>query len=343
MKTHLNTLFVTTDGAYLAKDGQAVVVRVEKETRLRIPLHNLESIACFGRVGVSPALMGACAEAGVSISLHSLHGKFLAAVVGYSPGNVLLRRAQYRAADDEKRTCEIARSVVLGKLANCRNVLLRTARDSGDTERTERLQAVAKRLSASVVEVKAADSADRVRGLEGEAAVQYFGAMNDLVGSSDRAFQFTKRSRRPPRDAINALLSLVYTLLLHDVRSACEAVGLDAAVGFLHRDRPGRPSLALDLMEEFRPALADRVMLTLVNRGQVSAAGFTTGETGGVTMDDATRKKVLVAWQERKQEEILHPYLQERVTVGLLMHLQARLLARYLRDDIDAYPPMIWK
>ena len=343
MKQHLNTLFVTTEGSYLAKDGEAVAVRIEKQTRLRVPLRNLEGISCFGRVGMSPALMGACAEAGVSISLHTAYGKFLAAVVGYSPGNVLLRRAQYRAADDASATCEIARSLILGKITNCRNVLLRAARDAQEAGRQQSLQAVAKRLGASIVEIKSADSSDRLRGLEGEAAVSYFGAMNDLTIGKEQVFQFTKRSRRPPLDAINALLSFVYTLLLHDVRSACESVGLDAAVGFLHRDRPGRPSLALDLMEEFRPSLADRVVLSLINRGQVATSGFTTSETGGVTMDDSTRKKVLVAWQERKQEEIVHPFLQEKVTVGLLMQLQARLLARHLRGDLDAYPPMIWK
>lgn len=343
MKTHLNTLFVTTDKAYLAKDGQAVAVRLQRETRLRVPLHNLDGIACFGRVGLSPALMGACGEAGVAISLLSAQGRFLARVVGYTSGNVLLRREQYRAADDELATRELARSIVLGKLANCRTVLLRAARDSTDAPRAQRLQAAAKRLGASVIEAQLADSADRLRGLEGEAAVNYFAAFNDLVSSVDPAFRFVRRSRRPPADPLNALLSFVYTLLLHDVRSACEATGLDAAVGYLHRDRPGRPSLALDLMEELRPSLADRVVLSLINRGQVTASDFTRGETGGVVMDDATRKKVLVAWQERKQEEIVHPFLQERMTVGLLVHVQARLLARRLRGDVDAYPPMLWK
>jgi CRISPR-associated protein Cas1 len=343
MKTHLNTLFVTTDGAYLAKDGEAVVVRINREPRLRIPLHNLDGIACFGRIGLSPALMGACGEKGVAISLLTEQGRFLARVAGFTSGNVLLRRAQYRAADDGEQTRGIARSIVLGKIANCRTVLLRAARDSSDADRTERLQAAAKRMSASLFEAQSAESADRLRGLEGEAAVRYFAAMNDMIGCRDEAFRFTARSRRPPTDNVNALMSFIYTLLLHDVRSACESAGLDAAVGYLHRDRPGRPSLALDLMEEFRPTLADRLMLSLINRGQVTAAGFTRQETGGVIMDDATRKKVLVAWQERKQEEITHPFLQERMTVGLLVHVQARLLARRLRGDIDAYPPMLWK
>jgi CRISPR-associated protein Cas1 len=343
MKTHLNTLFVTTQGAYLAKDGEAVAVRIEKQTKLRVPLHNLDGIACFGRVGLSPALMGACGEADVAISLFTPQGRFLARIVGYTSGNVLLRRAQYRAADDEAQICNVARSIVLGKIANCRTVLLRAARDAGSAEKAERLQTIAKRLGASLIEATAAESADRLRGLEGEAAVRYFSAFNDLINSNEPAFQFTRRSRRPPTDAVNALMSFVYTLLLHDVRSACEATGLDAAVGYLHRDRPGRPSLALDLMEEFRPSLADRVILTLINRGQVSPAGFKRLETGGVEMNDATRKTVLVAWQERKQEEVTHPFLQERMSIGLLVHMQARLLARHLRGDIDAYPPMLWK
>lgn len=343
MKTHLNTLFITTEGSYLAKDGQAIAVRVEKKTRLRVPLHNLDGIVCFGRVACSPALMGACAENGVTISLLSQYGRFRAAVVGFSSGNVLLRRAQYRGADDPAVCLDVARSIVLGKLANCRSVLLRAARDSTDDQRTERLQLTARRLGANIIDVAAVDDLDRLRGMEGEAAVSYFAAFNDLIAVNDPAFEFHKRTRRPPMDPLNALLSFVYTLLTHDVRSACEAAGLDAAVGHLHRDRPGRPGMALDLMEEFRPFLADRVVLSLINRRQVSATGFRTLETGAVLMDDDTRKTVLVAWQNRKQDEITHSFLNEKTTVGLLPHLQARLMARRLRGDIDAYPPFIWK
>lgn len=343
MKTHLNTLYVTTQGAYLSKDGQAVAVRVEREVRLRVPLHNLDAITCFGRIGVSPHLMAACAEAGVSLSLLSEHGRFRAAIVGYTPGNVLLRRQQYRWADDANATCEVARSVVLGKVANCRTVLLRAARDSSDTARSARLTSAAKRLSVSVSEAQSANTTERLRGLEGEAATHYFGAFNDLRTVSGEDFSFKTRSRRPPLDRINALLSFVYTLLVTDIRSACESTGLDAAVGYLHRDRPGRPGLALDLMEEFRPWLADRFVLTLVNRGQLVGSDFETLASGAVTLRDKARKELLVAWQKRKQEETTHTFLGERCTIGLIPQLQARLFARFLRGDIDAYPPYLWK
>ncbi len=343
MKTHLNTLFVTTDGAYLCKDGQAVAVRVEKQTRLRIPLHNLDGIACFGRISFSPQLVGACAEAGVTVSLLSSTGRFRAAIVGFSPGNVHLRRAQYRRSDDESGSMAIARTIVLGKIANARTVVLRGARDAGSVERTEILQYIAGRLAALVPHVQQALSLDAIRGLEGEAATLYFPAMNSLITTDPETFAFTRRSRRPPLDPLNCLLSFVYSLLAHDARSACESVGLDAAVGFLHRDRPGRPGMALDLMEEFRPWLADRLVLSLINRRQVQAGGFQRLETGAVVMNDVTRRAVLVAWQERKQEELLHPLLDERVTIGVMLHLQARLLARHLRGDLDAYPPYLWK
>jgi CRISPR-associated protein Cas1 len=343
MKTHLNTLFITTEGTYLAKDGQAVAVRQKKETKLRVPLHNLDGIMCFGRVGVSPQLMGACAEAGVSISFLSTWGRFRASVVGFSPGNVVLRRKQYRVADDERASADAARSIIAGKLANCRTVLFRAARDASESERAARLQASARRLSANLIDVKAATNVDRLRGLEGEAAVSYFAAFNDLINVPDGGFVYTKRTKRPPKDPLNALLSFVYALLSHDARSACEAAGLDAAVGFLHRDRPGRPGMALDLMEEFRPFLADRLVLSLINRRQVTEMGFEFLETGAVRMDEATRKTVLVGYQERKQETITHPFLDEKTSVGLLIHLQARLMARWLRGDLDAYPPFIWK
>jgi len=343
MKTHLNTLFVTTQGAYLAKDGQAVVVRHEKKTLLRVPLHNLDAISCFGRIGLSPQMMAACAESGVSLSLLSEHGRFRAAIVGFTPGNVLLRRQQYRWADDEDATREVARSVVLGKLANCRTVLVRAARDSRDQQRSQSLTAAAKQIGGRIHEAQTADSTDRLRGIEGEVAKGYFQLFNQLRTGGGPTFEFRSRSRRPPLDRINALLSFVYTLLMTDVRSACEATGLDSAVGFLHRDRPGRPSLALDLMEEFRPWLADRFVLTLLNRGQIKAGDFQTLASGAMVLKDDPRKQVLVGWQTRKQEEITHTFLGERTSIGLLVHLQARLLARHIRGDLDAYPPFLWK
>jgi CRISPR-associated protein Cas1 len=343
MKQHLNTLFVTTEGAYVAKEGEAAVVRVEGETRLRIPLHNLGGIVCFGHVSCSPALMGACAEAGVAISFMSMHGRFLASVQGFTPGNVLLRREQYRRADDEAATLAVARNIVAAKVANARTVLLRGARDHAESDGRDALQRAANRLATCVSQAQHADSSDLARGIEGESANIYFGVFNHLITSQRDSFALAGRTRRPPLDPVNALLSFLYSILSHDARSACEAAGLDAAVGFLHRDRPGRPSLALDLMEEFRSFLVDRLVLSLINRQQVKREGFTKTESGGVEMDDATRKAVLTAYQARKQDTITHPYLGEEVTVGLLVHLQARLLARHLRGDIDAYPPFIWK
>ncbi|PQO30216.1 type I-C CRISPR-associated endonuclease Cas1 [Bremerella cremea] len=343
MKQHLNTLFVTTEGTYLAKDGMAVAVRMEKKTRLRIPLHNLDGIVCFGRVGVSPSLMAICGESGVTISMTDAHGRFRAAIIGYSPGNVLLRRTQYRVADDPSKSCEIARIMVAAKLANCRAVLLRAARDSRVESRRSTLTTAARRLVTNLEAARACDSLERLRGIEGEGASTYFEAFSAMVNVPEDAFQFTSRSRRPPLDPLNALLSFLYALLAHDARSACEAAGLDAAVGFLHRDRPGRPGLALDLMEEFRPFLADRLALSLINRRQISASGFTTSPTGAVNMNDATRKTLLKAYQVRKQKTMLHPFLQEKTSVGIMIHLQARLLARHLRGDVDAYPAFVWR
>lgn len=343
MKQHLNTLFVTIEGAYLAKDGQAVAVRVQKETRLRVPLHNLGGIVCFGRIGLSPAAMAACAQAGVTISLLNPHGRFQAAVVGFSPGNVLLRRQQYRAADDLAASSAIAANIVAAKIANARSVLLRAARDSPDDRTSPALAAPVARMAGDLEAARDCRSLETLRGIEGEAASTYFAVFPNLIAVEDPAFRFVGRSRRPPEDPVNALLSFLYSMLAHDARSACEAAGLDAAVGFLHRDRPGRPGLALDLMEEFRPLLADRLVLSLINRRQVAASGFTTSASGAVTMDDKTRKAVLAAYQKRKQATIMHPFLGEKTTVGLLVHLQARLLARHLRGDLDAYPPFLWR
>ncbi len=343
MKRHLNTLFVTTEGTYLSKDGQAVQVRQEKKTLLRVPLHNLDGIVCFGRVGFSSQLAGACAEANVTLSLMTPYGKFLAAVVGFTPGNVLLRRQQYRAADDQQLAASITKNMVAAKIANCRSVLLRGARDTPRPDAGELLSRQAKRMLPSIGLTRRSTDTDQIRGYEGEAASRYFSVFSELIHDPDSPFRFTERSRRPPLDPMNALLSFLYAMLAHDARSACEASGLDAAVGFLHRDRPGRPGLALDLMEEFRPFLCDRLALSLVNRKQVKASGFKPTESGAFRMDDETRKSVLVAYQKRKQDVIEHPMLHEKTTIGLLVHLQARLLARHLRGDLDEYPAFLWR
>ena len=347
MRTHLNTLFVTLEGAYLKKDGAAVAIRHEKETKLRVPLHNLDGIVTFAwDSSASAALMHACAEADVSLSFHNPHGKFLVSSHGPQSGNVLLRRAQYRASDHEPATLAIARNIISAKLANTRTLLRRAARDHGEKDpaaATQLIQA-ADFLTHRLQIVQGSISPDSLRGTEGECAATYFSVFNHLITlPPGHSFTLNGRNRRPPLDPLNALLSFLYTLLSHDCRSALESTGLDPQVGFLHRERPGRPSLALDLMEEFRPALADRAALTLINRQQITADDFETKENGAVLLKPDSRKIILAHWQERKNQEITHPFLNEKTTIGLLPHLQARLLARHLRGDLDAYPAFLTK
>jgi CRISPR-associated protein Cas1 len=342
VKQHLNTLFVTRQGAYLKKEGDAVAIGVDGKIVLRVPRHHLAGICCFGRVGVSPRLLGTCAESGIAITYLTEHGRFLARVSGCTPGNVLLRREQYRRADRaDADSLEIARPMVLAKVLNCRTVLQRAARDAPECDRDGDVTRAVQQLATNAVAATASLDLDSLRGTEGEASRTYFSVFQRLLGRE--GFEFKGRSRRPPRDNVNAALSFVYTLLMHDARAALEAAGLDSQVGFLHRDRPGRPSLALDLMEEFRAFLADRLVLSLINREQVSATGFAATSVGGVVMDDTTRKSVIAAYQKRKLEDLIHPFFGERVTVGQLIYVQALLLARYLRGDMDAYPPFLWK
>ena len=342
MKKHLNTLFVTTQGAYLAKDGETVAVRIDGEVALRVPLHTLGAIVCFGNVGCSPFLMGFCGERNVGLSFLTENGRFLARVQGPVTGNVLLRREQYRRADDLVFSARIAAACVLGKVANCRTVLLRARRDHADRVDTDALQLATDRLSASIRRLQDDLDLDAVRGIEGDAARVYFEAFDHLIVRDKDHFFMRGRSRRPPLDRVNCLLSFLYTLVLHDLRSALESVGLDPAVGYLHRDRPGRAGLALDLMEEFRP-MADRLALSLVNLGQLQAGDFVFSDSGAVRMSDAARKTLLVAYQKRKQEEMVHPFVDERMSLGLFFHMQALLFARMLRDELDGYPPVIWK
>lgn len=343
MKRHLNTLFISTEGAYLAKEGQALTVRVDNKVVLRAPIHNLDGVVCFGCIGCSPWAMALCAENDVSITMMSEHGRLLGRITGFTSSNVLLRREQYRQADDERSSVDLARSMILAKIANSRAVLLRTARDRASSPDATRLQSAAASLAQSLIQAQGAASLDQLRGVEGEAGREYFAVFGSLLADPNGGFEFNGRSRRPLRDNVNCLLSFLYSMLTHDARSACESAGLDPQVGFLHRDRPGRPSLALDLIEELRAFLADRLALSLINRKQVDPSGFIMSETGAVTMTDATRKTVLIAYQKRKQDELLHPYINERTSVGLIVHLQARLLARRLRGDLDAYPAFFWK
>lgn len=343
MKKLLNTLFVTTQGAYLSKEGETVAIKIDNEIALRLPIHTLGGIVCFGQVSCSPYLMGFCAENQVAISFLTENGGFLAKVQGPVSGNVLLRREQYRRADDLSASAAIARAVVTGKVANCRTVLQRALRDHSEKVETDSLTKASQQLSNSLRRLQLEYPLDIIRGIEGESANAYFEVFDHFVTAQKDDFKFHERNRRPPLDNVNCLLSFIYTLLMHDVRSALESVGLDPAVGFLHRDRPGRYGMALDLMEEFRPFIADRLTLSLINLSQVQANGFKKKESGAVWMDDDTRKTVLVSYQKRKQEEIEHPFLREKMAIGLLPYAQALLMARYLRGDIDMYPPFIWK
>lgn len=344
MKKLLNTLYITTEGASLRKDGENVVAEVEGAEKARVPFHMLTSVVVFGAIFISPPLMQACAASGIIIVLLDRNGGFQARIEGPVTGNVLLRRAQYRISDVPE---EIVRSIVIGKITNQRSVLMRNLRDYGDELRLvkrDSISAAVDRLARIIRRVQLSDKTiDELRDSEGEAANHYFSVFDHMIRSPDPEMSWRGRSRRPPLDPINALLSFLYTLLTHDCRSAAESVGLDSAVGFLHRDRPGRPSLALDLMEELRPILADRLALSLVNRRQLRAADFEQREAGAVFMSDEARKTVLTAWQERKKEERVHPFLEEKIPLGLVPFVQAQMLARHLRGDLDAYPPWLWK
>jgi CRISP-associated protein Cas1 len=347
MKRLLNTLYVTTEGAALRKDGDTVVVEIEGQTKSRVPLHMLGSIVVYGGILLTPPLMQACAAAGICIVLLDRIGRFQARIEGPLSGNVLLRKTQYVASDiDSPIGLEIVRSIIMGKLTNQRAVLMRSLRDHSNTMPSADSDAVRKASNTIAALLKGpvarVTSIDSLRGCEGEAAHAYFAVFNALIRSPDPEFRFNGRSRRPPLDPVNAILSFLYTLLTHDCRSAAETIGLDPAVGFLHRDRPGRPSLALDLMEELRPALVDRLALSLFNRCQLRAGDFKTTDSGAVLLTDDARKTVLTAWQDRKRDERKHDFLGETAPLGLVPHLQALLLARHLRGDIDGYPPWFW-
>ena len=346
MRRLLNTIYVTSENAWLRKDGQNLVVEVEGAERGRVPLHLLDGVVGFGRAGASPALMAACAEAGITLSLLEPNGRFLARVEGRRTGNVLLRRTQYRAADDPARQVPVVRAVIAAKCANQRAVVRRALRDHGDgmdVAGQDALAALERKLTDVGRRTLVTDDVAALRGLEGEAAQAYFAGFDRLVRAGGEAFRFRGRSRRPPLDRINALLSFLYAMLGHDCRSALESHGLDPQVGFLHADKPGRASLALDLMEELRPVLADRLALSLVNRRQLDAGDFVVESPGGVRLTEDGRRTVLTAWQDRKREELRHPFLGESIPLGLVASVQAQLLARHLRGDLDGYPAFFWK
>lgn len=342
MKKLLNVLYITVADTYLALDGENIVIKKEEDVVMRVPLHNLENIVCFGYPGASPALMGACADHDIGLCFLTPKGRFLARVIGKVRGNVLLRKKQYLISEDQEESVRIAVSFLLGKIANCRKVIQRAIRDHAMLVDVKLLREASAFLKESLRMVNESKTINDLLGFEGSAAKVYYGVFDQLILQQREAFHFAERSRRPPLDNLNALLSFLYTLLTSEVSSALETVGLDPYVGFLHQDRPGRPSLALDLMEELRPVFADRMALSLINRNQINGKGFKEKESGGILMDDDTRKIVLTAWQERKKELILHPFLKERVAFGLIPYIQALLLSRFLRGDLDAYPPFFW-
>jgi CRISPR-associated protein Cas1 len=343
VKKLANVLYVTSPEAYLSLDGENIVIKKEEEkSSMRLPLHNLESIVCFSYLGTSPALMRACAERSIGLCFLTPYGRFQARITGREMGNVLLRKEQYLISEQEVESVPIAASFLLGKIANSRKVIERALRDHAMLIDCESFRRTSAALKDILQVVHGCGTIGDLMGFEGSAAKIYFSVFDQMILQQKTDFFFKERSRRPPLDNMNSLLSFLYTLLANDVSSALEAVGLDPYVGFLHQDRPGRPSLALDVMEELRPVFADRLALSLVNRKQITGKGFTAKESGGILLDDETRKKVLVAWQDRKKDEIVHPYLKERIPFGLIPHVQALLLARYLRGDLDAYPPFFW-
>lgn len=343
MRQLLNTLFVTSEDIYLSLDGENVVANREGNAVARYPLHTLQSIISFSYSGASPALMGACARKGIGLAFCSPRGRFLARISGEAQGNVLLRRTQYRVADDPAQSCRVARNMIFGKVYNTRWSIERSRRDHEPRIDGERFAAVSTQLQGLLPQILAETSLESLRGLEGAGATAYFGILNDMILQGKETFYFHTRSRRPPMDAFNALLSFGYSLLAHDCASALESVGLDAYVGFMHRDRPGRESLALDLMEELRPCFADRFVLTIINNRMVKAEDFETRESGAVFLTDTARKTFLQKWQERKRDTITHPFLDEKMPWGMVPYVQSLLLARYLRGDLEEYPPFLWK
>lgn len=343
MRHLLNTLFITTENAYATLDGENIVVKIEEREAARFPLHTLEGVVSFSYAGASPALLGACAKRGVDFVFCSQNGRFLARTSGEERGNVLLRRRQYRIADDEGESSAVARCFVFGKLSNAKCSLDRTRRDHAMRVDVQGFLETSQKISDLLPQVLAATELDSLRGLEGAGASMYFDRFDDMILGNKEEFRYTGRSRRPPLDSVNAMLSFAYTLLGNDCAAALESVGLDPYVGFMHRDRPGRTSLALDLLEELRPCLADRFVLTMINDRIVSGKDFITQENGAVRLTDDARRAFLKQWQEKKKTTITHPYLREKIPWGLIPYVQSLLLARTLRGDLDAYPPFLWR
>lgn len=350
MHTLLNTLYLTTDGTYAHLDGDTVIVEIPDRDPVKIPLLHLGAITTFGRITISSSLMQRFAEEGKQISYHDFTGRFKARVIGPTKGNVLLRISQFEAYSDHPLTTSLAKRFVEGKLWNARTIIMRAGREAGESQSATELKEVGQKLRHSLNRLESMEigkdsngTVDTIRGIEGEGTKQYFSMMNHLIKVDSTEFSFQNRNKRPPRDPVNALLSFGYSILTNDCVGAVEGVGLDPQIGFLHTLRPGRPALALDLMEEFRFTLVDRVVLNLINRRQISPADFTQRQGGAVEMTDEARKTFLTTYQERKSTEVQHPLLEKTVPIGLLPHIQARILARRLRKEIPEYTPYLWK
>jgi CRISPR-associated protein Cas1 len=343
MRKMMNTLYITSPDSYLGLDGETIIVKREDLDDIRIPLHNIESVLAFGYTGASPALMGALAERNISLCFLTQNGRFLSRIIGESHGNILLRKEQYRISDDEPRSLEIAKQIISAKIHNSRWIIERAIRDYPLRLDIEKLKNRSLYLQDMISQAQSSKSLEELRGIEGKSASSYFGVFDDLILQQKDHFFFKSRSRRPPLDNMNAMLSFGYTLLANDTAAALESVGLDAYAGFLHRDRPGRISLALDIMEEFRGPLVERMVISMINKKVVSGKGFIKEESGGIIMTKDTRDIFLKTWQERKKEIITHPFLKEKMEWGLVPYAQALLLARFIRKDLDAYPVFLWK
>lgn len=343
MRKLMNTLYVTSEDSYLSLDGENIVILDKEQVKGRLPLHNLDGVVSFGYRGTSPALMGACAERNISLCYLTPQGKFLARITGKVKGNVILREQQYKSAFDEKTSLNIAKNCIAGKIYNSRWVLERTIRDHGMQIDAEKVKKASEELKNSLRFVSESQSKDQLRGIEGEAAKIYFSVFDEMILQQKKDFSFQRRNKRPPLDNVNALLSFVYTLLTNMITSALETVGLDPYVGYLHTERPGRASLSLDLIEELRSVFADRFVLTLINKRMIGKKDFQQKESGAVLISDDARKIILTEWQKKKKETITHPFLKEKLEWGIVPYVQAMLLARYLRGDLDSYPPFLWK
>lgn len=343
MRHLLNTLYVLSENAYLSLDGENIVARCEESEVGRIPLHSIEAVISFSYAGASPALMGACASKGISLSFYNPKGKFLARIQGESRGNVLLRRQQYRYADSEEESLKVARNFIVGKLFNERWVLERSLRDHGMRIDSGRVKAVSESLSESISKAQESGTIAELRGIEGDAAASYFGVFDELILRGKDKFHFSGRNRRPPKDPVNAMLSLFYTVLANDCAAALEGVGLDPYVGLMHVDRPGRASFALDLMEELRAVMVDRFIVSSINNRIIKANDFEFRESDEVRLTPEGRRALFNAWQNRKKDKIVHPFIKEKIPWGLVPHIQALLMARYIRGDLDGYPPFLWK